>query len=86
MINAGLAIEHEEVKGDRELVFDGPAEEEVVTAWSNRLDRMIVLQQFFGEQFAQAKAQFLNTLRSTNHTSEAKINFLIGRKQPDLLQ
>lgn len=81
MTNAGFIIEWEEVKKDKELAFDGAAEEVVVTAWENRLDRMIALQQFFGrESFADVKEQFLNTLRSTHHTCKTELNFVIGRK------
>jgi hypothetical protein len=39
MINAGLIIEFEEVKKDRELAFDRPADKEIITAWEKRLDR-----------------------------------------------
>jgi SAM-dependent methyltransferase len=81
MINSGLKIELEEVKKDKELAFDGPANEEIVTAWENRLDRMIALGQFFGkEKFSTVKIQFLNMLRSADHRCETEINFLIGRK------
>ncbi|MFD3003869.1 hypothetical protein ACFS7Z_26170, partial [Pontibacter toksunensis] len=81
MIHAGLKIESEEVKKDRELAFDGPADEEVLTAWENRLDRMIALQQFFGkEEFSNVKTQFLNMLGSADHQCETEINFFIGRK------
>ena len=81
MINAGLKIELEEVRKDRELAFDGPADEEILTAWENRLDRMIALQQFFGkEKFSNVKIQFLNMLRRADHKCETEINFLIGRK------
>jgi SAM-dependent methyltransferase len=81
MINAGLKIEFEEIKRDRELAFNGPADEEILTAWETRLDRMIVLQQFFGkEKFSDLKIQFLNMLRSADHKSETEINFVIGRK------
>ncbi len=81
MIKLGLTIELEAIKKDRELAFDGPAEEGIVTAWENRLDRMVSLQQFFGKKkFSSIKMQFLNMLRSANHKSETEINFLIGRK------
>lgn len=43
----GLEIIHEELKSDKELVFNGPAEDKIVKAWENRLTRMVVLEDFF---------------------------------------
>lgn len=36
MIKLELSIELEAIEEDRELAFDGPAEEEIITAWENR--------------------------------------------------
>ncbi len=79
---AGCQIEFEESKTDPELVFSGPADQAVMEAWENRLNRMVALQTFFGKQaFAKAKQQFLAALASKTHQCNAEIRFVIARKQ-----
>ncbi len=76
-----VKIEFEQNKLDKELVFDGIADKEIINAWENRLDRMNMLRDFFGdERFTIAKQQFLETLQLDNHKCETKINFIVGRK------
>jgi hypothetical protein len=82
LIQAGLKIALAQIKKDKELAFDGPTEEEIVTAWQNRLDRMLALQQFFGrKRFAHAREQFLNLMRNADYTFGTQLNFIIGRKE-----
>ncbi len=79
---AGCQIKFEANKTDQELAFSGPADQAVIEAWENRLNRMVALQTFFGKQaFAKAKQQFLAALASKTHQSNAEIRFLIARKQ-----
>jgi ubiquinone/menaquinone biosynthesis C-methylase UbiE len=78
--NEGVKIELEENKEDKELVFNGRADKQILTAWENRFNRMVALQDFFGEKFQNAKNQFLYCLASKEHYCEAEIKFIIGRK------
>lgn len=81
LLKEGVAIELEENKVDDELTFNGPADEPILKAWENRLNRMVALQDFFGnEQFQHAKSQFLSCLGSKEHYCETEIKLIIGRK------
>ncbi|WP_247235289.1 class I SAM-dependent methyltransferase [Telluribacter sp. SYSU D00476] len=81
LLQEGVTIELDENKEDEELVFNGPADKQILTAWENRLNRMVALQDFFGkDRFQSAKSQFLNCLGSKEHYCEAEIKFIIGRK------
>jgi ubiquinone/menaquinone biosynthesis C-methylase UbiE len=81
LLKEGVTIEWEENKEDEELVFNGPADKPILSAWENRFNRMVSLQDFFGEdQFQKVKNQFLNCLASKEHYCETEIKFVIGRK------
>lgn len=81
LLKEGLTIEWDENKEDGELVFNGPADTPILKAWENRFNRMVALQDFFGEdQFQKVKSQFLYCLGSKGHYCETEIKFVIGRK------
>ena len=80
LIDENIEIEFEKNKFDKELVFSGIADIEIVNAWAQRFERMKSLQIFFGNEFHNVKKQFLNTLSLSTHYSESKIFYIKGRK------
>lgn len=63
---------------DKELAFDGSATPEVLTAWSNRLERMGGLKKFLGHEYQDFKIEFLASLSNKNHRSHSKVITCIG--------
>ena len=77
--NAGLEIVKETELSDRELAFLGAAEEEILQAWSQRLDRMPGFQKFLGEDFDDFHRDFLACLANPNHESQCRSLFYLAR-------
>lgn len=81
LLSKGLQIISEKNIADRELTFNGPADKEILTAWENRLDRMVALQEFIGKDaFPTIKKEFLDCLTSEDHTCKTEVKFIIARK------
>lgn len=81
LVNKGLKIILEKNKTDKELAFNGPADKQIVTAWENRLNRMVALQDFFGSDiFPDIKKEFLESMTSDKHSCKTEVKFLIARK------
>jgi ubiquinone/menaquinone biosynthesis C-methylase UbiE len=76
-----LSIIINEKKRDKELSFNGPADEQILKAWENRFDRLIVLQEFFGkEKYSDIKLEFLNCLANESHTCKTEVTFVLAKK------
>lgn len=81
LVNNGLEIILEENRTDSELSFNGPADNKILIAWENRLDRMTALQGFLGDDlFPIIKLEFLECLKSQKHTCKTEVKFIIARK------
>ncbi len=65
---------------DQELSFTGPASEEVLQAWSSRLDRMNGLKAFLKRDFLLFKNEFLECLSHKDHRSRCRVICCVGRK------
>ena len=70
---AGFKISRELTLQDRELAFEGPASAEILEAWGLRFDRMKLLQDFCGADFAHVHNEFLRCLEQPEHHSLAKV-------------
>ena len=76
--SAGFTIARELSLPDREFAFEGPASEEVLEAWARRFDRMVVLQEFCGEDFARVRREFLACLAHPKHRSHCQVRFVLA--------
>jgi ubiquinone/menaquinone biosynthesis C-methylase UbiE len=82
LINCGLSIVHEENKDDLELAFLGTAKPEIVKAWKERFDRMLLLKQFLGDlKFNKIKNEFLACIVNSQHFSRTIIKYVIAIKR-----
>ncbi|HXV76765.1 MAG TPA: class I SAM-dependent methyltransferase [Candidatus Polarisedimenticolaceae bacterium] len=77
---AGFRIESALRLRDEEFSFDGPAAAGVVEAWSRRLERMVLLEQRWGESYRSVRDEFLGCLRRTDHRSTATVRACLARK------
>jgi SAM-dependent methyltransferase len=75
---AGFTVVDSRVLPDAELCFDGPADSEVLTSWTARLDRMKVLRDFCGASFDRIRDDFLSALLLADHRSLAKVHCCIA--------
>ena len=76
-----LSIIIDEKKYDKELTFNGPANEQIYKAWENRLNRIMVLQEFFGkEKYSDIKLEFLDCLAKENHACKTEVIFVVAKK------
>ncbi|MDX1286269.1 MAG: class I SAM-dependent methyltransferase, partial [Draconibacterium sp.] len=79
--NCGLTIFHKENMQDKELNFDGPADERILESWVSRFNRMTRFQEYLGEEkFTETKNEFSNCLSHSNHRSNTIVKFVIARK------
>ena len=78
--DAGLTVANEFTVPDQELSFDGPADDDVVIAWSERFDRMTLLHSYCGAEFPKVRADFLHCLKTPQHRSIAKVHCCIAVK------
>jgi SAM-dependent methyltransferase len=69
----GLRLLHESAIADDELAFSGPASDEVLAAWRQRLQRMPALQSLFGPRFSDFERHFLDGLAAPDHRSTARV-------------
>jgi trans-aconitate methyltransferase len=76
-----LSIIINENKYDKELSFQGPVDEQIFKAWENRLNRLMDLQEFFGEEkYSNIKLEFLDCLTKENHTCKTEVTFVVAKK------
>ena len=81
-LNKGIEIIFEKNMEDKELVFTGIADGEIVEAWRKRFDRSLFLQKVFGkEYFNYVKDEFLKLLNKKEHYCESKIYFVKGKNR-----
>jgi SAM-dependent methyltransferase len=78
--SAGLTPLHHGVLPDRELSFQGAADDEILEAWRLRLQRMLGMQRYFGERFSVLEDALLTALSSTEHRSTASVRFVLSQK------
>lgn len=75
---AGFRISRELSVEDRELGFEGPASADVLEAWRQRFDRMRLLREFCGADFAHVRDEFLRCLGHPEHRSLARVRCCIA--------
>ena len=76
-----LSIIIDENKYDKELSFNGPANEQILKAWENRFNRLTELQEFFGkEKYSDIKFEYLNYLAKEHHTCKTEVRFVVAKK------
>lgn len=66
---------------DVELNFKGRAKEDIYANWEARLERMVNLKSFFGEEYADFCNEFLNNISNKNHMSQSCVQFYVGIKR-----
>src|SRR4029453_6220653 len=71
---AGFTVTQVFTVPDRELSFDGPAEDQVLDAWRLRFARMKLLQEFCGPAFTALEKDFLDCLAREDHRSSARVH------------
>jgi SAM-dependent methyltransferase len=77
---AGFNVTRQLVVPDAELSPVGPASAEVIAAWADRLDRMILLRKYCGPSFDTVREEFLSCLAHTEHRSLAKVHCVLGER------
>jgi hypothetical protein len=77
--DAGFIVQEELRCDDEELAFQGPASEEVVSAWRARFGRMRSLQDFCGGEFQAVSKDFIRCLGASDHRCGASIHACIAR-------
>jgi SAM-dependent methyltransferase len=78
---AGFTVTQAFTVPDRELSFEGPAEDEVRNAWRLRFARMKLLQEFCGSAFAAVEEDFLACLAREDHRSTARVHACLATLQ-----
>jgi len=76
--DAGFTVTQAFTVPDRELSFDGPAEDEVLAAWHLRFARMKLLQEFCGSAFAAVEEDFLACLARQDHRCSATVQVCLA--------
>lgn len=81
---AGLRVLNErEWPGATEYNFEGPANAQQLAAWATRMEReplKPVLQRYFRDFETEARENFLECLRSREHTTRCKVRMVICQK------
>jgi ubiquinone/menaquinone biosynthesis C-methylase UbiE len=65
---------------DQELSFDGRSGAAVIQAWQARFDRMKLLQEFCGSEFAAVRDEFVACLTRADHFATARVVACIANK------
>lgn len=79
-INGLEIVVAEENWYDRELNFNHKSVPEIVLSWEARMSRMITLKSYFGNQYADFCAYFLNLLQQESHVSIGAVKYYVGVK------
>jgi len=77
---AGFQVEKELILPDRELSFAGAASPEVLEAWSGRLARMRLLQEWAQRDYPALQEELLRCLSSPVHRSGCRVHFCVARR------
>lgn len=77
--DAGFFVQKEVRCEDEELAFQGPASEEVISAWRARFERMRSLQDFCGGEFEDITKDFLRCLSASDHCCGASVQACVAR-------
>jgi ubiquinone/menaquinone biosynthesis C-methylase UbiE len=72
---AGFDAPEAREMADAELAFDGPASPDVLDAWRTRLEGMVLLRQFCGDEFDRVRDEFLDCLARDDHSASARVVF-----------
>lgn len=81
LLNEGLSVTHQENRVDKELCFNGPADEPIRLAWEARLTRLTSLQnQFEKDTYPAFKREFLASLLNEDHVCATEVKFFIAWK------
>lgn len=80
LAGSGFTVEEAFSLVDSELSFDGPATPDVLAAWRTRLDSMRLFQDSCGEEYPVVRDEFLECLASPEHKSQARVQFVLARK------
>ena len=81
LVDEKLSILVNESRFDKELSFNGAADEQILKAWENRFSRLMALQEFFGkEKYSNIKLEFLDCLTKENHSCKAEVKFVVAKK------
>jgi SAM-dependent methyltransferase len=78
LTEAGFTVAQAFTVPDRELSFQGRADEDVLAAWSLRLRRMRLLQELCGPEYARVEEDFLGCLRSDDHRCVARVHVCLA--------
>ena len=66
---------------DKELNFNGAALPEILEGWKSRLERMVKLKSYLGENYIEFSKEFLNSISEEDHKSNGGVKFYIGIKK-----
>ncbi len=77
---SGFRVDRQFALSDQELAFDGPARPDVVDAWGRRFDRMTLLRDFCGAEFAAVRDDFLACLASPVHRASAQVVCCVAKR------
>lgn len=80
LARAGFRVERELELEDREFRAAGALAPEVVAAWRARLERMRLLHEHCGPEWAAVESELLSALASPEHTSRARVVFVLARR------
>ncbi len=75
---AGLTVVRSFTVEDQEFSAQGPVQEGVVDAWCRRLDRMTLLQDFCGSDFARVRRDFRECLEHPDHATECRVHVCLA--------
>lgn len=79
--HVGFNVTRQFTVPDAELSPVGPASAEVIQAWQDRFDRMLLLRKFCGSSFDSVSEEFLACLARSDHRSLAEVHFALGEKR-----
>ncbi len=75
---AGLDVTRSFTVEDQEFSAQGPVQDGVVDAWRRRLDRMQLLRDFCGSDFARVRREFLECLGHPDHSTECRVHVCLA--------
>ncbi|MDX2198910.1 MAG: class I SAM-dependent methyltransferase [Phycisphaerae bacterium] len=77
---AGLTPLDEFVVPDAEFAASGPLHADIIAGWRRRFDRMLLLQQYCGDDFPAVRDAFLACLAREDHRSHATVRCCIATR------
>lgn len=77
----GLKVIVEEIDWyDKELNFKGKGSSEIIENWKARLERMVRLKEYLGENYTEFCRVFIESISEENHVSNECVQFYVGIK------